>query len=104
MKNIGQMMKQAQALQTKMQEFQDGLDKIEQKASSGGGLVSMVLNGKGNIVSIKIDPSLMKADEAEILEDLIVAAYRDGKDKVETYVSTEMEKMSGGLSGFKLPF
>ncbi len=104
MKNIGQMMKQAQALQSKMQDFQENLNHFEQNGSSGAGLVKMTLNGKGNIISIKIDPSLLKADEVEILEDLIIAAYRDTKEKVESHIAKEMDSMSGGFSGLKLPF
>ncbi|MBP9752791.1 MAG: YbaB/EbfC family nucleoid-associated protein [Proteobacteria bacterium] len=104
MKNIGQMMKQAQALQTKMQEFQENLVNIKVDGASGAGLVKMTVNGKGNIVSLKIDPSLLKADEGEILEDLIIAAYSDAKEKVEDFIAKEMDTMSGGMGNFKLPF
>ena len=100
MKNIGQMMKQAQQMQAKMAEMQEGLDSIEIEGGSGGGLVNVTLNGKGEIKSIKIDPSIVKVDEIEVLEDLITAAFNDAKSKVETYVQDEMSKLTGGL---KLP-
>ncbi|CAO5678947.1 MAG: Nucleoid-associated protein YbaB [Holosporales bacterium] len=104
MKNIGQMMKQAQALQTKMQDFQENLVNIKVDGSSGAGLVKITVNGKGNIVSLKIDPTLLKTEEGEILEDLIIAAYSDAKEKVESFIAKEMDSMSGGFSNFKLPF
>jgi len=107
MKNIGQMMKQAQQMQTKMAEMQEGLDSVEIEGGSGGGLVTITLNGKGEMKSIKIDPSLASADEIEILEDLVTAAFNDAKGKVEAYVQDEMAKLTGGLklpAGMNLPF
>ena len=107
MKNIGQMMKQAQQMQAKMAEMQEGLDLVEIAGGSGGGLVTITLNGKGEMKSIKIDPSLANADEIEMLEDLITAAFNDAKSKVEAYVQDEMAKLTGGLqlpAGMNLPF
>ncbi|CAO4842700.1 MAG: Nucleoid-associated protein [Holosporales bacterium] len=104
MKNIAQMMKQAQALQSKMTDLQEQLKEYQDEGSSGAGMVKMIINGKGEIVSVKIDPSLLNPAEVDILEDLIVAAFRDGKEKVETHVNTEMNKITGGLGDFKLPF
>lgn len=104
MKNIAQMMKQAQALQSKMSDLQEQLKEHQDEGSSGAGMVKMTINGKGEIISMKIDPSLLNPSEVEILEDLIIAAFRDGKEKVETYVNAEMNKITGGLGDFKLPF
>jgi hypothetical protein len=107
MKNIGQMLKQAQELQNKMAEMQERLAESEITGASGGGMVSVTLNGKGEMRAVKIDPSLAKPDEVEILEDLLVAAHNDAKAKLETYVQDEMAKVTGGLQlppGMKLPF
>lgn len=104
MKNIAQMMKQAQALQSKMNTLQEDLKKHEIDGSAGAGMVKITLNGKGDIQKLKIDPSIVNADDVEMLEDLIIAAYRDGKDKVETYVNQEMSKIGGGLGDLPLPF
>ena len=107
MKNLGQLMKQAQEMQTKMAEMQEKLEFIEVEGKAGGGMVAITLNGKGAIRSIKIDPALAKPDEMEILEDLIVAAHGDAKAKLETKVQEETASLMGGLQlppGFKLPF
>jgi len=107
MNNFSDMMKQAQEMQKKMKELQDGLANLEVEGSSGGGLVSVKVNGKGEVKKIKIDPSLMKPEETEILEDLIVAAFNEAKKKAEEASAEEMKKMTGGMNlppGFKLPF
>jgi DNA-binding YbaB/EbfC family protein len=107
MKNLGQMMKQAQEMQARMAEMQAKLDQVEVTGAAGGGLISVSLNGKGELKRIKIDPSLVDRDEVEVLEDLIVAAFNDGKSKVEAHVAEEMAKLTGGLKlppGMKLPF
>ncbi len=107
MNNFSDMMKQAQEMQKKMKELQEGLANLEVEGSSGGGLVSVKVNGKGEVKKIKIDPSLMKPEEAEILEDLIVAAFNEAKKKAEEASAEEMKKMTGGMNlppGFKLPF
>jgi len=107
MKNLGQMMKQAQQMQSKMAEMQQSLDSAEISGASGGGMVSATLNGKGELRRLRIDPNLVDPDNVEVLEDLVVAAYADAKTKVETYAAEEMSKLTGGLElpeGFKLPF
>jgi DNA-binding YbaB/EbfC family protein len=107
MKNLSQMMKQAQQMQEKMQEMQSALEEMEIEGTSGGGLVTVTLNGKGEMVRLKVDPSLVTPDDAEVLEDLIVAAHNDAKAKVEAKTSEEMSKITGGIDlppGFKLPF
>ena len=107
MKNLGQMMKQAQQMQAKMTEMQEGLEAMEISGGSGGGLVSVTLNGKGEVRAIKIDPSLVTADEVEVLEDLVTAAFNDAKTKVEAHMQEEMAKLTGGLKlppGMNLPF
>ncbi|PHZ86645.1 YbaB/EbfC family nucleoid-associated protein [Paremcibacter congregatus] len=107
MKNLGKMMKQAQEMQGKMTEMQEALEKAECTGQSGGGLVTVTLNGKGNMRSLKIDPSIFNGDDAEMVEDLIVAAFNDAKRKVEEHSQAEMQKVTGGLQlpeGFNLPF
>ncbi len=107
MKNLGQLMKQAQEMQTKMQEMQERVAGAEATGAAGGGLVSVSLNGKSEMRAIRIDPSLADPDDMEILEDLVVAAYNDAKAKIEAHVQEEMQKVTGGLNlppGMKLPF
>ena len=107
MVNFGNMMKQAQQLQKKMAEAQDKLNELEVESSSGGGLVKIIANAKGVIKSLTIDESLLKADEKEILEDLIIAAVNDAKIKGETLAQEQMKSVTGGLPlppGMKLPF
>ncbi|HKT17895.1 MAG TPA: YbaB/EbfC family nucleoid-associated protein [Stellaceae bacterium] len=107
MKNLGQMLKQAQEMQSRMAELQAQLAGVELTGSAGGGLVHVTLNGKGEMKKVKIDRSLMVADETEVLEDLILAAANDAKSRVEAHVAAEMQKLTGGLQlppGMKLPF
>ena len=107
MKNLGQLMKQAQAMQGKMAEMQEKLETMEVSGTSGAGMITVTLNGKGAMRGIKIDPSLAKAEEVEILEDLITAAHNDAKSKLEQQVQEQTADMMGGLQlppGFKLPF
>jgi hypothetical protein len=107
MKNLGQMMKQAQQMQAKMAELQEQLAATEVTGASAGGMVQATMNGKGELRAIKIDPSLVSADDVEVLEDLIVAAAQDAKSKVEAEVAEQMQKLTGGLDlppGMKLPF
>lgn len=100
MKNIGQMMKQAQKLQEKMNEVQEQLANTEVTGSSGGGMIQVTLNGRGEVRKVKIDPNVIDPAEAEMLEDLIVAAFNDAKAKVEAHVAEQMSEITGGL---KLP-
>ena len=107
MKNLGEMMKQAQQMQSKMAEMQEGLELLEISGGSGAGLVSVTLNGKGEMRALKIDPSLVNPDDVEMLEDLVAAAFNDAKAKVEAHVQEEMAKLTGGLNlppGMNLPF
>jgi DNA-binding YbaB/EbfC family protein len=97
MKNLGQMMKQAQQLQSKMNELQEQLAKTEVTGASGGGMVQATLNGRGEVLKVKIDPSLVDPNETEILEDLILAAFKDAKAKVEATVAERMSDLTGGL-------
>ncbi len=107
MKNLGQIMKQVQEMQTRMAEMQEKLTEVEITGQSGGGMVQATLNGKGAVKAVKIDPSLLNPSEGEVLEDLVVAAINDAKAKVDEKMQGEMSKMTGGLPlppGFKLPF
>ncbi|GAK45312.1 conserved protein [Tepidicaulis marinus] len=105
MKNLTDMMKQARQLQSKLAEAQEELEKLEVEGVSGGGMVRVTLTGKGTMAGIKIDPSLLKAEEGEILEDLIVAAHNDAKVKAEAATAEKMKALTGGLPlppGFNL--
>ena len=97
MKNFSNMMKQAQELQSRMGELQAEIEQTRIEERSGGGLVSVTLSGKGDLGGLKIDPSLLKPGEGEILEDLVVAAHSDAKAKVESVVQEKMQKLTGGL-------
>jgi DNA-binding YbaB/EbfC family protein len=97
MKNFAGMMKQAQELQSRMAEMQAEMERTRVEGQSGGGLVVLTLNGKGELVGVKIDASLLKPDEVEILEDLIVAAHTDAKAKVERLLQEKMQSLTGGL-------
>jgi DNA-binding YbaB/EbfC family protein len=107
MKNIGQLMKQAQAMQAKMAEIQSQLEGVEMTGAAGGGIVQVTLNGKGDIKGIKLDKAVVDPSEIAMLEDLIVAAFNDARQKVNAHSEAEMQKLTGGLSlpgGMKLPF
>lgn len=91
------LMKQAAQLQTKMQEMQAELDRIEVEGSAGGGMVTVTLSGKGDLKSVKVDDSLMKASEKEIVEDLLVAAHADARRKTEAVLQDKMRGLTGGL-------
>ena len=97
MKDLMKMMKQAQEIQSRMQQMQEDLAGLEVEGRSGAGLVTVTLNGKMEPRRVKIDPSLIKPDEAEMLEDLIIAAFQDAKGKVEAAVQAKMQEMTGGL-------
>jgi hypothetical protein len=107
MKNLGQLMKQAQQMQARMAEMQAQLETVEMTGVSGGGLVALTLNGKGDVKKVKIDRTVLDPNEGEVLEDLIVAAFNDARVKVNAHSEGEMSKLTGGLGlpgGFKLPF
>ena len=97
MKDLMGMMKQVGQMQARMKEMQTDLENFEVDGQSGGGLVKITLNGKGDVKRVKIDASLMKPDEIEILEDLILAAAQDAKTKVETNMQAKMADVTGGL-------
>jgi DNA-binding YbaB/EbfC family protein len=101
------MMKQAKQLQEKMQGLQTEIAALQATGTSGGGLVTVIVDGKGGLKSIKIDPSLAKSDEIEILEDLIVAASNDARGKAEALAAEKMQGLTAGMGlppGLKLPF
>ena len=101
------MMKQAQALQEKMQTLQAEIAELEATGTAGAGLVTVIVDGKGGMKSVTIDPSLAKPDEIEILEDLVVAATRDARTKAESLAEEKMQSLTAGLPlppGLKLPF
>src|SRR4028118_1228739 len=96
MKNLGNMLKQAQQMQTRMQEMQAKLEAMEVEGASGAGMVKIRLSGKGDLRRVAIDPSLMSADDREVLEDLLVAAHADAQQKVGAQRAEEMQKATGG--------
>jgi nucleoid-associated protein EbfC len=107
MKNLAGLMKQAQQMQTKMQEMQDSLARIELTGEAGAGLVRVTLNGKFELRHIAIDPKVVDPADTEMLQDLIVAAHKAAKEKISAAAEAEMQKVTGGLQlppGMKLPF
>ena len=97
MKNPFDMMRQVQELQGRAQKMQEELAALEVIGQSGAGMVTITLNGKGDMRSVKIDPSLLKPDDAEMVEDLVVAAFTDAKGKVESEMQKRMQEVAGGL-------
>jgi hypothetical protein len=91
------MMKQAAQLQSKMQEMQEELGHVEVEGISGGGLVAVRMTAKMEVKGVKIDPSLMKPEEREVLQDLLVSALHDARRKAETAVQEKMQALTGGL-------
>jgi DNA-binding YbaB/EbfC family protein len=107
MKNLGNLMKQAQQMQSKMAEMQAKMSELEVTGAAGGGMLQVTLNGKYELKKIKIDKALVDPEDIEVLEDLIIAAFNDAKIKAETAMQDEMSKITGGLNlpaGMKLPF
>jgi len=107
MTDLTKIMQQAQEMQAKMQEAQSQIEQTEAEGIAGAGLVSVTLKGKGELVSIKIDPSLMQ-DEAEIIEDLVKAAHREARKNLDQAMEKAMKDATAGfggiLPGFKMPF
>jgi hypothetical protein len=95
--NLMKMMKQAQELQGRMQQMQEELASLQVEGQSGGGLVKVTLNGKMEARAVKIDPSLLKPEDAEVVEDLILAAFQDAKSKAETAMQQKMQEVTGDL-------
>ena len=91
------LMKQAAELKSKMEALQAELDQIEVEGSSGAGLVTIRVTAKGAMKGVRIDPSLVKPDETEVLEDLIVAAHDDARRKAEAVLQEKMQGLTGGL-------
>ena len=107
MNNFKDMMKKAQEMQKKMQEIQDSLSNLEVEGTSGGGMVKIIMNCKNEVKKIDIDPSIIKNDEKEVMEDLIIAALNDAKSKAEEKSQDKMKELTGGLGlppGMKMPF
>jgi nucleoid-associated protein EbfC len=107
MKNLAGLMKQAQQMQSKMEEMQSRLESAELTGESGAGLVKVTLNGKGDLRKLVIDPAAIDPAEAEMLQDLIMAAHKDARGKIEAFQAEQMREATGGLqlpAGMKLPF
>ena len=107
MQDMFGLMKKAQEMQSKMADVQAELDNLIVEGQSGGGMVKVKLNGKGAMTGVAIDASLLKSDDKDIVEDLIIAAHNDAKNKVEAMMADEMKSVTGGLPlppGMKLPF
>lgn len=107
MKNLSGLMKQAQQMQDRMQEMQAKLETLEAEGVSGAGLVTVTLNGKGEMRRVRIDPKLADPSDMEMVQDLIVAAHGDAKRKIEAITAAEMQKITAGVQlppGLKLPF
>ena len=96
-KKLGDIMRQAQKLQSQMKKIQDELAEKTVEASSGGGMVTVVANGKQDVISVKIDPEVVSKDDVEMLEDLIVAAVNESRKRAQELMMSEMAKVTGGL-------
>jgi DNA-binding YbaB/EbfC family protein len=107
MKNLGQMMRQAQEMQERLAQMQASLAELQVTGTAGGGMVEVTVTGKTEAKRVKIDPSLFDGNEVGVLEDLLVAAFNDARGKVEVQMAERMSELTGGLPlppGFKLPF
>ncbi|ALR21133.1 MULTISPECIES: YbaB/EbfC family nucleoid-associated protein [Sphingobium] len=107
MKDLNEILGMANRVQEELQRAQENLDKIEVEGAAGGGLVKVRASAKGRIVGVSIDESLLSPSEKQMLEDLVTAAFNDARKKADEVSSSEMAKMTSGLSlppGFKLPF
>lgn len=96
--NIANLMKQAQQMQKRLGDMKEELEKETVTATSGGGMVTVVMNGKQKVNSIKIDPEVFKADDVQMLEDLILVAINEAQDRVQEMVKEKMASMTGGIS------
>ncbi|HAK62238.1 MAG: YbaB/EbfC family nucleoid-associated protein [Pseudomonadota bacterium] len=107
MKDMAKLFQQAQEMQARMGEMQAKMAEMEARGVAGGGMVAITLNGQNQMRKVEIAPSLLRPEEAEILEDLIAAAHHDAKSRLDALLQEEMSKLTGGLKlppGFKLPF
>lgn len=96
--NMNNLMKQAQKMQSKMLKMQEELENMQVEGTSGGGMVRVTLNGKGNLTDISISPDALDPEDVEMLQDLIIAAYNDAQNKVEETSKSEMDKITGGMN------
>ena len=101
--NMGNLMKQAQQFQAKMAKLQEELGEKTVEASAGGGMITVIVNGQQEIISIKIDPEVVDPDDVEMLQDLILAAINDGMTRAKNMVNEEMSKLTGGLNIPNIP-
>ena len=108
MERMGDMMKilqQAQEMQSRLQQIQDGLENQSVSAASGGGMVTATVDGKGHVRGIKIDPAVVDPSDVEMLEDLVIAAVGEAQKKAQEMAQEQMQQLTGGLQlPFKLPF
>lgn len=107
MKDLSELMKQAGAMQAKLASAQEAIAALEVEGQSGGGMVKIVVNGKGYVKAVAIERALLKPDEGEVVEDLIAAAMNDAKAKLDARAAEEMKALTAGLAlppGMKLPF
>ena len=107
MKDLGELMKQAGAMQAKLASAQEAIAALEVEGQSGGGMVKVVINGKGYVKAVAIERALLKPEEGEVVEDLIAAAVNDAKSKLDIRAAEEMKVLTAGLPlppGMKLPF
>ena len=108
MKDLSDIMRQAQQMQQRLQEAQERMEQITAEGSSGAGMVKVTLKGKGELVSLTIDPSIITPGDKEIIEDLVKAAHSDARRRLDDAMAEEMKQATGGLGGmlpgFKLPF
>jgi DNA-binding YbaB/EbfC family protein len=107
MRDIMGMMGKVKEMQAKMEQMQADIAALEVEGTAGGGLVTVRMSGKGDLLGVKIDPSLFKEDESEMLEDLIVAAHKTAKDRAESIAAEKTKELTAGLPippGMKLPF
>jgi nucleoid-associated protein EbfC len=108
LKDLSEIMRQAQQMQQRLQEAQDKMEQLTAEGSSGAGMVKLTLKGKGELASLTIDPSILNAGDKEIIEDLIKAAHADARRRLDEAMTEAMQQATGGLGGmmpgFKLPF
>lgn len=107
MKNLAGLMKQASQMQEKMAEMQARMEAAEVEGAAGAGMVTLAMNGKGEVKRVRVDPKLADPTDIETLEDLFVAAHADARRKIDALNAEEMAKVTGGLQlpgGMKLPF
>ena len=108
MKDLSEIMRQAQQMQQRLQEAQERMEQITAEGSSGGGMVKVTLKGKGELHALAIDPSIMAPGDREMVEDLVKAAHADARRKLDDAMADAMKQATGGLGGmlpgFKLPF